>query len=132
YSPSAEETQKPQLIASNLGVTAKLHVAEALEKNKPTLLKIELTDQTGQPLHDLEPLMGAFAHLVGFYEDFQTLAHVHPMGDEPQTSEARGTSPLTFMLEPEVSGDLHLFLQIKRQGQEITFPFRVRIGAAPF
>lgn len=89
--------------------------------------QIDLTDPKGNPLTDLEPIMGAFGHIVAINEDRKTLAHVHPLGDEPKKQEQRGTSPITFHLEPNAAGITKIFLQVRRGGTDYTFPFSINI-----
>ena len=89
---------------------------------------LDITDGNGKPLHDLEPIMGAFGHIVAINEDRKTLAHVHPMGDEPTDPEQRGVSPLTFHLEPNAAGITKIFAQIRRGGSDYTLPFSVQVN----
>ncbi len=86
-------------------------------------LTLDIRDATGRPVTDLEPIMGAYAHLVAFSADSQHFLHIHPLGAEPATDTARGTSPLHFHVMPEVEGPTQFFLQIQRGGKIITLPF---------
>ncbi|MES2571534.1 MAG: hypothetical protein V4710_15955 [Verrucomicrobiota bacterium] len=43
-----------------------------------------------------EPVMNAFAHLIGFYNDYQTVVHLHSSGGDILTPEARGGPSLGF------------------------------------
>lgn len=89
---------------------------------------IHVTDAQGQPVNSLEPVMGAYAHIVGFYEDYQTIVHTHPMGEEPKLDSERGGPELMFHLAPEKPGYVRLFAQVKIGGQELFTPFGVIIG----
>ena len=71
--------------------------------------------------------MGAFAHIVAFYDDFATVAHVHPMGEEPKSEDQRGGPELSFHLEPEKAGFLKIYVQVKRGGKDIFIPMGVSI-----
>jgi hypothetical protein len=99
----------------------------SLTLNKASMGRIDITDTQRYPIADLEPIMGAFGHIVAINEDRKTLAHVHPLGDEPTEPKQRGTSPLTFHLEPNAAGITKIFLQVRRGGIEYTFPFSVNI-----
>lgn len=88
---------------------------------------ITLTDPKGAPIRNLEPVMGAYAHVVGFYDDFATVQHLHPQGDEPSSADARGASPLTFALTPEKAGFLKYFVQLRVNGQDVFLPMGVDI-----
>jgi len=89
--------------------------------------KIHVTDKKGNAVAALEPIMGAFAHIVGFYDDFRTVAHTHPMGKEPESAHDRGGPELTFHFAPSKSGFVKLFAQVKIGGKEIFVPFGVMV-----
>ena len=94
-----------------------------LRAGKDGMLMVEVRGRMGEPLHDLEPLMGAYAHLVGFSQDGQHIVHCHPMGDEPISEADRGSGVLHFHITPEMEGKVKFFLQVKRNGHETTIPF---------
>lgn len=97
--------------------------SEPLRKGRPATLTLEVRDSFGNPITDLEPIMGAYAHLAAFSADGKTFLHTHPMGEEPTNANARGTSPLKFHLTPEREGPNQFFLQIQRGGQIQTIRF---------
>jgi hypothetical protein len=84
-------------------------------------------DRGGAPVRTLEPVMGAFAHIVAFGEDYQSVLHVHPMGDEPQNDRARGGPELPFHFEPANSGFSKIFAQVRINGRDIFAPFGVDV-----
>jgi hypothetical protein len=88
--------------------------------------RIELT-RGGKPMRALEPVMGAYAHIVGIGEDWQSIAHVHPMGPEPHAPEDRGGPSLRFHLEPKQAGYLALHLQVRVDGQDVYLPFGIEV-----
>jgi hypothetical protein len=77
----------------------------------------------------LEPVMGAFAHLVAFDEARSGFAHLHPMEtDLLQRPEA--TRPvLHFRLTIPRAGRYVIWAQVNLGGRETFVPFR--IGVAP-
>lgn len=79
----------------------------------------------GQPFTQLEPVMGAFAHVVGFTEDYNSVLHVHPMGKEPTSDTERGGPKLEFHIEPEKAGFVKLFAQVRIDGKDIFAPFGI-------
>ena len=81
----------------------------------------------GQAVNVLEPVMGAFAHMVGFYEDYESIAHIHPMGAEPTENTERGGPTLQFHIEPEQAGYLKLFAQVQIDGKQIFAPFSILV-----
>lgn len=89
---------------------------------------LHVTDGEGHPVPMLEPVMGAFAHIVGFYEDLSGVVHTHPLGDEPQTAFDRGGPDLMFHLEPEKAGYIKLYVQLRYAGQDVFLPFGVNVA----
>lgn len=81
----------------------------------------------GQPFTQLEPVMGAFAHVVAFTEDYNSVLHVHPMGREPTSDAERGGPKLDFHIEPEKSGFVKLFAQVRIGGKDVFAPLGLAI-----
>lgn len=81
----------------------------------------------GQAFNGLEPVMGAFAHVVGFTEDYNSVLHVHPMGKEPTSDTERGGPKLEFHIEPEKAGFVKLFAQVRIDGKDIFAPFGITV-----
>ncbi len=80
-----------------------------------------------KPFTQLEPVMGAFAHLVGFGEDFNSVLHAHPMGKEPTKDTDRGGPKLEFHIEPKTSGFVKLFAQVRINEKDIFVPFGIMV-----
>ena len=72
--------------------------------------------------------MGAYAHMVGFADDYETIAHVHPMGREPVSAAERGGPTLRFHVTPEKAGLLRLWAQVQIDGEQIFAPFTVTVA----
>ncbi len=81
----------------------------------------------GKPFNQLEPVMGAFAHVVGFTEDYNSVLHIHPMGKEPTSDTERGGPKLEFHIEPEKAGFVKLFAQVRIGGKDVFAPFGVTV-----
>ncbi len=92
--------------------------------------EVTIKDASGKDVTDLQPVMGAYAHIAGFYDDLASLSHMHPMGDEPATDDARGASPLSFMLMPSHEGFLKMFIQIRRGDKDIFAPVGIQVQPA--
>lgn len=108
------------------GYTFKLSFdSESLVIGNPALGKITITDKDGNPVKDLEPVMGAFAHIVGFFDDNQTVVHIHPMGEEPSKPTDRGGPELQFHIVAEKAGFIKLFAQVSIKGKELFVPFGI-------
>ncbi|MFU8797830.1 MAG: hypothetical protein ACNA7Y_03940 [Gammaproteobacteria bacterium] len=96
-----------------------------LRAGQPAMGMLTITDAEGKPVKNLEPLMGAFGHIVGFKEDFKTILHVHPMGEEPTDPCDRGGPTLRFHIEADKPGFIKLFAQVMIEGKEFFVPFGI-------
>lgn len=110
------------------GLRFQVSMESTLRAGQSTRVRLAIVDAQGRPFTHLEPLMGAFAHVVGFNPGATTMMHVHPDGAEPTTLDARGGPTLAFTLEPEVAGPQRLFVQVKANGREITAPFTLVVA----
>jgi hypothetical protein len=90
----------------------------ALRKGEAKLVKVKITAPDGKPANNLEPVMGAFAHGVGFPADRSGVVHVHPMGKEPTADSERGGPELTFHIVPEQTGYMKFYVQVQIGGEE--------------
>lgn len=90
-------------------------------------LSIMVRDADGQPFSILQPVMNAFAHLVGFYEDGRTVVHLHPAGAEVLDATARGGPLLIFRFYAPKEGFLRLYCQVSVSGKMIFAPFDLNI-----
>jgi len=105
----------------------KLSFDNELRAGHMAMGEIMVTDLNDNPVQDLEPIMGAFAHIVGFFEDMKTIVHIHPMGKEPTAEIDRGGPVLQFHIEAKHRGFIRLFAQFKINGEEIIVPFGVTV-----
>ena len=110
------------------GLTASITFEKPLETGAAEMGMLFIKDKNGKPVTNLEPVMGAFAHIVGFYEDFETVAHIHPMGPEPKSDGERGGPELQFHIEPAKKGFIKLYAQVRREGKDIYVPFGMNIN----
>ena len=88
--------------------------------------RVELT-RDGKPMTALEPVMGTYGHIVGIAQDWQHVAHVHPMGAEPHAPGDRGGPTLRFHLEPAQAGFLALHVQVRVDGKDVYLPFGIEV-----
>jgi hypothetical protein len=88
---------------------------------------IKVVDVQGHDFKALEPIMGAYAHIVAINEDFETIAHVHPMGEEPSKESDRGGPLLTFHFEPRKTGFYKIWLQAQIGRKDVYVPFGVKV-----
>lgn len=80
-------------------------------------IKIKVNNKSGTQVK-FQPVMGAYAHLVGFSKDGESLIHCHPMDVEQNNN-----GELNFHITPETSGFTKFFLQIKTDDKESMIPF---------
>jgi hypothetical protein len=92
----------------------------------PAHARVRVTTSEGKPFLELEPLMGAFAHLVGFRQDQQTVLHMHPLQSVPLKPEERGGPELQFQIYVEKPGFYRLFLQVQIKGESKFVPFGIQ------
>lgn len=100
---------------------------DKLVTGKATMGKITVTNAKGEQVKTLEPVMAAYAHIVGFSEDLKSVIHIHPMGVEPTKDTDRGGPELDFHLETSSPGFVKLFAQVKLGGKELFVPFGLNI-----
>ena len=115
--------------ASGYRFTMNTEKDEPLQAGKATLVKVKVTTPDGKPFDKLEPVMGAFAHVVAFPEDVGSVTHVHPMGREPEKPEERGGPELSFHVQPEKPGFHKIFVQTQIGGQEVYAAFAQNVQA---
>lgn len=124
--PAVAAAQSLTAQAGGLTFTMSLGGPVTADAHVPATLAV--TDASGQPFAGLEPIMGAYAHLVGFSADGASMLHAHPEGAEPKDAGARGGPVLTFDLHAKVAGPNRLFLQVQKDGAVITVPFTLMVS----
>jgi hypothetical protein len=88
---------------------------------------VTATGANGQPVKRLEPVMNAFAHMVGFYEDYTTVVHLHPLSEDILRDDVRGGPDMTFRFFPPKAGFIRLYCQVQVDGKMIFAPFILNI-----
>lgn len=88
-----------------------------LSAGKNSTLTLKVTNKSGSMVK-LDPVMGAYAHLVGFSKDGESLIHCHPLNIDPNTN-----GDLQFHITPEKEGFTKFFLQLKIYDRETVVPF---------
>ena len=101
-----------------------------LQAGKATMAKVKVTGPDGRPFSRLEPVMGAFAHMVAFPADLASVTHVHPMGREPKSAAERGGPNLSFHIEGDKPGFHKFFLQTQIGGKEKYAAFGLKVEPA--
>ncbi len=89
---------------------------------QPVNARLRVTDPQGKACFALEPLMGSFAHVVGFLDDRHTMIHVHAHGETPhELSRSGPVVPFRF-IAPK-SGFLKFFIQTQVGGSVLLAKF---------
>jgi len=100
---------------------------ETIQVGRPALVRLRITTAEGKGFTQLEPNMNAFAHLVGFNEDYKTVMHMHPKGPPVSDPAARGGPELQFQIYALRPGFVRFFAQAQIEGRSRFVPFGVRI-----
>jgi hypothetical protein len=103
----------------------------ALVANQTCRIGISVNDAEGKPVTRLEPVMNAFAHLVGFYDDYQTVVHIHPTGGDILNPALRGGPAMGFQFYPPKSGFIRLYCQVSVDGKMRFAPFSLNVQPSP-
>jgi len=103
---------------------------EKFSAGHPHMAWVTVTGPDGKPFTQLEPVMGAYAHVVAFSEDRKELAHIHPMGEEPKSDTERGGPMMEFHTDFATGGYKQLFVQVQIGGKQIFAPFGIEVMPA--
>lgn len=98
--------------------------------NQPVQGWLTVTAPDGLPYKQLEPVMGAYAHLVAFNEDGKTVLHIHPEGIEPTNPNERGGPTLAFKLYAPTPGYYRLYAQVQIKGEQRFAPFHLVVSGS--
>ncbi len=98
-----------------------------VKAGEPVLAKLRVTKPDGSGFDRLEPVMEAFAHLVGFNEDKETVLHMHPSGAPLKTGNERGGPELDFKIYASKPGFVRLFAQVQVDGRPVFVPFQLEV-----
>ena len=101
-----------------------LHVIGGrLQARKPADLRFSIERRLGREPIPMQPVMGAFAHLVAFNDERSGFAHLHPQ----ETDLAKPPDPLkpelTFKITIPQPGRYVIWAQVNLGGEEAFIPF---------
>ncbi len=118
--PTPAATRSPVVLVEGTRFTL---TAEDLKPGRQACLTVRLTDaRTGEAITDLEPFLGAPAHILMVRADLGDAVHGHP-----EESATAGPSVSFHPLIP-ADGDYKVWIQVQRSGRVITAPFWLRTG----
>lgn len=120
----------PVATAELNGLKFALSFDGAVKAGKGVMGSVAVIDtKSGKPFTQLQPIMGAFGHVVAFSRDWGSIEHVHPLGNEPTKESDRSGPVVGFHMQPANSGVLKIFVQILANGKETIVPFTVNVEA---
>lgn len=91
-------------------------------------LTLSVSSLQDEPVDRLEPVMGAFGHLIGFYEDMSGIAYAYALDAPPLTEDVLGGPVLHFRVTPQRAGFIRFFAQLRVGGKNITVPFGITVA----
>ncbi len=123
-----------KLEATVNGLRYTIQFRQPVKAGEAALGTLRVTQADGSPFTRLEPVMDAFAHLVGFHENRGTVLHIHPEMPQPPSPNDRGGPDLHFRLFALIPGYFRLFVQVQRDGvqQFASFGLNVAPGNTPW
>ncbi len=96
--------------------------AQPMKARRPADLKLRVTQAAGGAV-PLEPVMGAFAHLVAFDEARSGFAHLHPLEVDLEKRPDATHPELNFKITIPRAGRYVIWAQVKLGGRETFVPF---------
>ena len=129
------------------GLRVKLTLAPRLRAGADLSFRFDVSDAaTSQPVNDLEPYLGAWAHIMIVSQDRRNFIHAHPLeeavnpavnpavNNDPwqHTHVLPGLSPSTVSAITgfRTPGLYRLWVQFQRHGRVITVPYTVKVESA--
>jgi hypothetical protein len=123
-----------QLDTTVNGLHYAIRFQQPVKAGEAAMGTLHVTQTDGSGFNRLEPVMGAFAHLVGFHENHTNVLHIHPEMSQPPAPNDRGGPNLRFRLFAGMPGFFRLFVQIQRDGSQqfASFALNVAPGNTPW
>jgi hypothetical protein len=94
--------------------------------HRSMLLSFRMRDSSGNAPVDIEPWLGAPAHLILIEQDAVTFVHSHP---ETRDSQAINEGLLSFQVRFPKPGKYKAWIQLKRSGKLLTLPFVIEASS---
>lgn len=126
----------PQVVASsgakNTSVTSNYRFAltpatAVIRAGTPSDLRFTIESASGGDV-PMEPVMGAFAHLVAFDATRSGFAHLHPLEADLTRPPERKRPLLNFRITIPTAGEYVIWSQVNLGGQETFEPFRFTVS----
>ena len=121
------DDRQTKLSADSQGYRFELGLSKnEIRAGEPVDARLTVT-RDGKGFDQLEPVMGAFAHIVGFNEDLETVLHIHPMESRVLQAHDRGGPVLQFKIYASKAGFTRFFAQLQIDGRQLFVPFALPI-----
>ena len=127
-SPEPLSDKADKLDATVNGLHYAIRFQQAVKSGEPAMGTLRLTQADGSGFTQLEPVMGAFAHLVGFHENRTTALHIHPETSRTPGPKDRSGPDLYFRLFAPSPGFFRLFVQVQRDGVQQFASFGLNVA----
>ncbi len=110
------------------GYNFELLLPQILQAGRPSVMRFRIESQGAvkTPVK-LEPVMGAYAHLVTFDETRSGFAHLHPMENDLTKPPDALRPQLDFKVTIPASGRYVIWAQVKIDGKETFAPYWVDV-----
>jgi hypothetical protein len=102
------------------GLVAQVELQNA-KTSESSEIRFRLTNESGQPIDNLQPYLGARGHLVVISADGKHYVHAHP------TDASTAANEVVFMSHFPAAGMYKGWAQFQVSGQIRTVPFVVQI-----
>ncbi len=126
--PVATVITSGSTVYQDRGYNFELILPPILRAGQPTVLRFRIESQGAvkRPV-PLQPVMGAFAHLVAFDESRSGFAHLHPVENDLSKPPDALHPELNFRLTIPVSGRYVIWAQVKLDDKEVFAPYWVDV-----
>ncbi|MEQ1904344.1 MAG: YHS domain-containing protein [Pirellulaceae bacterium] len=121
--PAAKLVPETTGLARGDGLQAKVTMRDPKEGSRVVSFQLQQDDQ--QPVHDLEPYLGAMGHLVVVSAIGKDYVHAHPL------TESSADGKVEFEVHFPRLGIYKLWGQFQRSGRVYTLPIVLDIGENP-
>jgi Heavy metal binding domain len=125
--PEPVSGKNTRLVSDSEGFHFELSLEKGeIKAGEVTSAKLRVS-RDGKGFTQLEAVMNAFAHLVGFHEDGETVLHMHPTGPPIVNQSDRGGPVLEFKIFATKPGFTRLFAQVQIDGRQVFAPFGIQV-----
>lgn len=125
----ATVVREPNTTTQAAGFNLTLIVPPVFRAGQPTEFKFRIESPGREKIPvPLQPIMGAFAHLVAFDEARSGFAHLHPNETDLAKPPDAKRPELTFKLTIPVPGRYAIWAQVDLDGREVFAPFWVDVA----